>query len=118
MAEEMIRMRLRYFFCGMIFANGQHKVPPAKIIVFQADLLSGSPGKIDLHRRTASFTPVYIFVGGHLAPSVISVWKKAKSAKMLFLVVDIINIPSSFFYVGKLIFELTTNVVKKRREYY
>lgn len=81
----------------MVFAGEQHKVPLAKIIVFQADLLSGSPGKIDLRRRTASFTPVYIFVGGHLAPRVISVWKKTKSSKMHFLVVDIINIPSGFF---------------------
>lgn len=38
------------FFCGMVFVGEQHKVPLAKIIVFQADLLSGSPGKIDLRR--------------------------------------------------------------------
>jgi hypothetical protein len=73
----------------MIFAGGPHKVPPAKIIFFQADLLSSPPGKIDFHRRTVSFTPIYIFLGDHLAPTVIPAWKNKRPTllKIIFLVV-------------------------------
>lgn len=31
---EWIRMKFRFFFGGMIFAGGPHKVPLAKIIFF------------------------------------------------------------------------------------
>ena len=65
-----------------------------KIKVFlQADLLSGQLVKIDFRRRTVSSTPVYIFLYGHLAPMVISVWKKKNLpsyVKMLFLVVGVL----------------------------
>jgi hypothetical protein len=54
------------FFGGMIFVGGPRKVPPTKIKVFL------QPGKIDFRKQMASSTPVYIFVGGHLAPRVMS----------------------------------------------
>ena len=64
--EERLMMT-RFFFGGMIFTSGPHKIlptksyffrrttPPAKMKVFlQADLLNGSPRKIDFHRWMVS----------------------------------------------------------------
>ena len=57
-------------------------------------------GRYDFRRRTTNFTPIYIFVGGHLASKVMSVCEKKTptSEKMHFLVV-IYNFPVFSFFI-------------------
>jgi hypothetical protein len=54
--------------------------------IFAADRLSGPPAKMDFHRWAVGFTLIYIFVGGYLAPKIMSAYenKYPTSAKMFF----------------------------------
>ena len=93
--EERIRMveriRMTDFFVGTIFAGGPYKVRLRKGAHSQAHLIWSA------RRR---FTPIYIFVGGHLAPKVISACenKTPTLGKMLFLVV-FIDLRDKIFYI-------------------